>query len=872
MKGRWFTLSLITIVLCLSALLHGYNMFHFPYYDNDEGSYMSQAWSLVNAGKLAPYTYWYDHAPAGWMLIGAWSILTGGFYTFGFSLNSGRVLMLVLQVCSTLFVFVIAKRLTKSNFAATVAALIFACTPLGIFFHRRVLLDNIMTFWVLLSYMLLLVPKLQLKHIMLSAICFGIGVLSKENAIFFIPGFLLTIGIVSHVYHRHFALAKWIVIVGSLVSLYFLFALLKGEFFAYGSVLGGVHPHVSLIETLKFQASRQGGSFFDLQSLFWRLSRSWFVQDPLIILGGIIANLFVLLLGIFDKKKRSYLALGLCGLFSWYFLARGGIVIEFYILPLLPFHAICISVAVFEILGTLPSVIGRRGYQSAAALFLFFIVGWYIAFAQTSRAFPQNNTGHQIFTSKQTDAQMQAVNWVRKNVDPESTIVVDNYMYIDLIDSHNPSGISFPKTQWYWKVDQDPEVHAKAFPNGAEDIDYIAMTPQMNGDLKLDSSQTTLKAVETSHINASFESDGWSVLLLSPTQEPQILSRAWNSYAHTFVKIDGRTIDPGTHDSTTSEGQSYSMLRAVWEDDQKSFASVWKWTKENLENSDHLFAWKWGQRSDGSMGKIDEGSASDADEDIALALLLASKRWKVPEYQDEALPLIDAIWNLEVKEMSGTYYLVAGNWAKGNASAIINPSYLSPASYRLFAKVSPHDWSALVTDSYTVLNQCTQSSLGFEKPQFIPPEWCEINPDGSVARPATTGEDTTIFGYNAVRVPFRLALDYQWNTELKAKAYLEKFSTLREQYKKDGAIAMLYTHEGNKKEQYESLVGYAALLDNLVITDRSLATDVYEKKISPKFIEDAKGSYWEDPKNYYTNNIVWFATALYSGRLENYFK
>src|SRR5437660_7987904 len=68
---EWLLLATILIVV---ALLQGINMFHFPYFEDDEGTYMSQAWAIVKEGQLAPYTYWYDHAPAGWILIAAWVI------------------------------------------------------------------------------------------------------------------------------------------------------------------------------------------------------------------------------------------------------------------------------------------------------------------------------------------------------------------------------------------------------------------------------------------------------------------------------------------------------------------------------------------------------------------------------------------------------------------------------------------------------------------------------------------------------------------------------------------------------------------------------------------------------------------------------
>lgn len=116
---------LLIIVLIVSSYAHGKNMFGFPYFESDEGIYLSQAWSLLKENKLSPYTYWYDHAPMGWILTSFYVNLTGGLHTFGFALNSGRVFMLVIHILSTYLVFRITKQVSNSSLAATLAGLIF---------------------------------------------------------------------------------------------------------------------------------------------------------------------------------------------------------------------------------------------------------------------------------------------------------------------------------------------------------------------------------------------------------------------------------------------------------------------------------------------------------------------------------------------------------------------------------------------------------------------------------------------------------------------------------------------------------------------------------------------------------------------------
>src|SRR5438105_2383603 len=60
----------LTLVLVLVGLVaHGLNMFNYPAPYGDEGIYTSQAWAVLREGRLTPYTYWYDHAPLGWLML-----------------------------------------------------------------------------------------------------------------------------------------------------------------------------------------------------------------------------------------------------------------------------------------------------------------------------------------------------------------------------------------------------------------------------------------------------------------------------------------------------------------------------------------------------------------------------------------------------------------------------------------------------------------------------------------------------------------------------------------------------------------------------------------------------------------------------------
>src|SRR5207248_2407911 len=100
----WLEAIVATLALVFGLVVHGFNVFYFPHYELDEGTYMSSAWAIVH-GMITPYPYGYGHPPLGWIQIAAWIQLTGGFFIFGNALNSGRILMLLYALGSSLLVY-----------------------------------------------------------------------------------------------------------------------------------------------------------------------------------------------------------------------------------------------------------------------------------------------------------------------------------------------------------------------------------------------------------------------------------------------------------------------------------------------------------------------------------------------------------------------------------------------------------------------------------------------------------------------------------------------------------------------------------------------------------------------------------------------
>lgn len=281
------------------------------------------------------------------------------------------------------------------------------------------------------------------------------------------------------------------------------------------------------------------------------------------------------------------------------------------------------------------------------------------------------------------------------------------------------------------------------------------------------------------------------------------------------------------------------------------FDQVWSWTKENLQREDDaLFSWLW------ENGQVaDMNPATDADQDIAYALYLAHKEWGNEAYLNEAKKIVHDIWNVETEEIGGVRYVAAGNWAvQGKNGVIINPSYLSPYEYRVFAEIdTEHDWMSLVDSSYKILELCSgQAGLAMD--------WCKIDDQGNVIKNYTFGEkDSSVYSYDALRVPYRVAMDYALHSEPRALEYLKKNKIFLKGWKEDGKIFAVYNQQGEHVGKNDSLASYGIQLVSMSLIDKTIAKEIFEKKIMPI------GS-WEN-MSFYDMSWVWFGLHFYADEL-----
>jgi endo-1,4-beta-D-glucanase Y len=344
----------------------------------------------------------------------------------------------------------------------------------------------------------------------------------------------------------------------------------------------------------------------------------------------------------------------------------------------------------------------------------------------------------------------------------------------------------------------------------------------------------------------------------------EAVQAAYNQWKNDTVTSNGadgfrrvqRPADPGLDpNSTVSEGIGYGMLIAVYMDDESLFDDLWQYEQKNLDGATGLMNWYINAAGTGPDTN-GSGPATDADEDMAFALVMAGKQWggqgKLGKnYSDIALDQIIKVWNNEIFN-----YKYLKPWPTADSSTI-NLSYFAPAYYKIFAKIDTADpsrnWTALTDTMYTVLNASLNSSNGNTNNGLVP-AWCDSSgkPNGGAFGP-TGGPSPTNYQYDSCRTPFRIGLDYCWNGETRAQAYVAKtssfFSGITVAKMVDG-----YALNGNPQPQYQTganaLVQSSAFIGPAGVGAMSSSTyqgfvdDAYAVLITGKAL--VGGTYYDD--------------------------
>lgn len=300
-----------------------------------------------------------------------------------------------------------------------------------------------------------------------------------------------------------------------------------------------------------------------------------------------------------------------------------------------------------------------------------------------------------------------------------------------------------------------------------------------------------------------------------------------------------------TNDLAVSEGVGYGMLIAVMQEDQDTFdnifqaAETWMWNGTSYD---------WQIATDGT--KIGINGATDADEDIAMALILADNKWHNSDYANKAQILINNIFNNNTTKNG---YLKPGDQFGGKNE--LNLSYFSPAWYRVFDEYENkhHNWKKVIKKQYKILNKISNKNSG------LIPDWCNYLGEEVAGRSYN-------FSYDAIRIPWRLTMDEKFYQNKKAKKYLTKLMTF---VKANGGAeeSKMYTMNGSAIEYHNELVVamYASGASSVDANNFKAKKYIKEFKNFYDANQQAFGTWDEAYLSYYNQSLALLAAGLLDG-------
>jgi hypothetical protein len=296
--------------------------------------------------------------------------------------------------------------------------------------------------------------------------------------------------------------------------------------------------------------------------------------------GGAAAAAVGLLLA---RTDRFFGGVAVLALTFALFLGRGGVTLYYYVIPLIALLALAIGLLAGHLMGAVVRVLSRRQPAARpaawpAALAALPVLALTLDYGRSALV-----ANRAALVLNQTGAQQRSASWIAQNLPADSVILMDSFGWVDLREPAFTGGAPFGNAHYFWPGVGDPAVRQGVLHDTWRTVDYLAVSPSIDADLQRGQLPIVPDALANADEITSFASGGWAVRILRvrklqrrPATDDPILMRSWGSYTSRFLE-DGRVVDPQADGVTTSEGQSYALLRAVYAGDRATFDQVRDW-------------------------------------------------------------------------------------------------------------------------------------------------------------------------------------------------------------------------------------------------------------------------------------------------------
>lgn len=455
---RKIDLGLLIPLLAIVVAVHVVGMSNYPGYVDDPGTYLSQAWAVQYEHALSPYSYFYDHAPAGWIQIGLWSMVTDGFGRYHSAIAFGNECMLIAKLVSAALLYGLSRRLGLGRVAAGAATLLFGLCPLELVYGRWTFLDNLVTPWLLLAFLLAYSPRRSIWAATAATMSFAMATLTKETALVVLPAFGWALRQNLDRRNRAQVLTTATFAGVFLMSMYPLYALYKGELFSGPG-------HNSLLGTASWQLSGRdsSGSVLNPHSGTFRELTTWLQYDHWLVLLGLAA----IPIGLCIRRLRP---VTMALVMQWLVLVRGGYVPFMQVINLMPWSALLVAAVGSVIVGRRQLVAdgwarlresrsAQRGIRIGLATALLISMTAALTVSWTPRVYA-------MMTVTTEQPLRSATRWIADNVPRNKVLVVHDSIWTDLVQYYGFN----PKPIIVYKLDTDPAVRART-----KRIDYLVV-------------------------------------------------------------------------------------------------------------------------------------------------------------------------------------------------------------------------------------------------------------------------------------------------------------------------------------------------------------------------------------------------------------
>jgi endo-1,4-beta-D-glucanase Y len=337
--------------------------------------------------------------------------------------------------------------------------------------------------------------------------------------------------------------------------------------------------------------------------------------------------------------------------------------------------------------------------------------------------------------------------------------------------------------------------------------------------------------------------DRYSYGIIAANANATTIQQKYLAWKEDFYEEQGELarIKWDTPEQTVSEGIAYGMLVMVYMDNatnqtQDEFDKLWAYYKKYM-NGNGVMDWK----INGFSSVAENGGATDAELDAAVALLMAYKQWGDEKYKSDAETLIQTIWDHEV---SDTYFLKPGDTWNDRK----NPSYFSTAAFELFREVNGNEWDKVIDKAYELLDKSANETSG------LVPDWCDEE----------GGDLGTHFSWDAVRTPWRIAWAHAWygHEEAKKRAQAMTDWILEKTGSDPEKIVQGYALNGDEQpSDFPYKVGFTG-----AFTCAGMVDSTYQQWVNDGYqLTESQ----EAADNYYQRTLVVMYLLLLSGNMQN---